>query len=64
MNIIVNSIGLLNLTLIIHIILKFTGIINWNWSIVLWPLWAIFIITIIVIIILKYNINKENKKIY
>lgn len=39
-----NSIRLLNIILVINIVFKLIGIINWNWWIVIWPLWAIIII--------------------
>ena len=40
--------GILDVILIVNIILKFIGIINWSWLVVLWPLWVILIIFFIV----------------
>ena len=48
-----NSIGLLDVILVVNIILKLIGVINWSWWIVLWPLWASIAIIIIFIIIIK-----------
>ena len=48
-----SSIGLLDVILVVNIILKLIGIINWSWWIVLWPLWASIAIIIIFIIIIK-----------
>ena len=37
--------------LLINIVLKLTGFIEWSWWVVLWPLWiSIFIIIIIIIL--------------
>lgn len=35
-----SSIGLLDVILVVNIILKLIGVINWSWWIVLWPLWV------------------------
>lgn len=48
-----SSIGLLDVILVVNIILKLIGVINWSWWIVLWPLWASIAIIIIFIIIVK-----------
>lgn len=45
------GIGFFDLLLIANIVLKLTGVINWSWWIVLWPLWVGIIILIIFIII-------------
>lgn len=57
--------GILSILLIIFIILKVTGVINWGWGIVLLPLWielGIFgvgvILTIIVAIIIAIRKSK------
>lgn len=51
--------GILSILLIIFIVLKVTGVINWGWGLVLLPLWIGlglfgigFILTIIVAIII------------
>ena len=48
-----SSIGLLDVILVVNIVLKLIGVINWSWWIVLWPLWASIAIIIIFIIIIK-----------
>lgn len=48
-----SSLGLLDVILVVNIILKLIGIINWSWWVVLWPLWAGITIIIIFIIIVK-----------
>ena len=45
------GISFFDLLLIANIVLKLTGVINWSWWIVLWPLWVDIIILIIFIII-------------
>jgi len=45
------GIGFFDALLLINIVLKLTGFIEWSWWVVLWPLWiSIFIIIIIIII--------------
>lgn len=60
-----NISGILSLLLIIFIILKVVGVINWSWIIVLLPLWIElglfgvgFILTIIVAIIIAIRKSK------
>lgn len=48
-----SSIGLLDVILVVNIILKLVGVINWSWWVVLWPLWVSIAIIIIFIIIVK-----------
>lgn len=48
-----SSIGLLDVILVVNIILKLIGVINWSWCVVLWPLWVSIAILIIFIIIVK-----------
>ena len=57
--------GILSILLIIFIVLKVTGVINWSWGIVLLPLWIElglfgvgFILTIIVAIIIAIQKSK------
>ena len=51
------GIGLLDAILLINIILKLVGVIDWNWKVVLWPLWVsiglIILFLIIVLMLLK-----------
>lgn len=51
------GIGLLDAILLINIILKLVGVIDWSWKVVLWPLWVsiglIILFLIIVLILLK-----------
>lgn len=60
-----NISGILSILLIIFIILKVTGVINWGWGLVLLPLWIElglfgigFILTIIVAIIIAIRKSK------
>lgn len=48
-----SNIGLLDIILVVNIILKLIGVINWSWWVVLWPLWVSIAIIIIFIIIVK-----------
>ena len=48
-----SGIGLLDVILVVNIILKLIGVINWSWWVVLWPLWVSIAIIIIFIIIVK-----------
>ena len=48
-----SSIELFDVILVVNIILKLVGIINWSWLVVLWPLWISIIIIIIFIIIIN-----------
>lgn len=45
-----SDIGLLDVILVVNIILKLVGVINWSWLIVLWPFWVSIVIIIIIII--------------
>ena len=60
-----NISGILSILLIIFIVLKVTGVINWGWKLVLLPLWIElglfgvgFILTIIVAIIIAIQKSK------
>ena len=44
-----SSIGLFDVILVVNIILKLVGIINWSWLVVLWIIIIIIIIFIIII---------------
>lgn len=46
-----SGIGLLDVILVVNIILKLIGVINWSWWVVLWPLWVSIAIIAIVFII-------------
>ena len=46
-----SSLGLLDVILVVNIILKLIGVINWSWWVVLWPLWVSIGVVIIVFII-------------
>lgn len=48
-----SSIRLLDVILVVNIVLKLIGVINWSWWVVLWPLWVSIAILIIIIIIVK-----------
>lgn len=45
-----SGIRLLDVILVVNIILKLIGVINWSWWVVLWPLWIIIIIFFIIIV--------------
>lgn len=47
-----SGVELLDVILVVNIILKLIGIINWSWLVVLWPLWISIVIIIIFIIII------------
>lgn len=47
-----SGLGILDVILIVQIILKLFGLINWSWGLVLWPLWVSIVIIIIAVIIL------------
>ena len=47
-----SSLGLLDVILVVNIILKLIGVINWSWWVVLWPLWVSVVIIIIIIFII------------
>ena len=53
----------LNILLLINIVLKLIKIINWSWTIVLWPLWAEIALIIIIFLIL-WVIDKYFKHRY
>lgn len=48
-----SGLGLLDVILVVNIVLKLIGVINWSWWVVLWPLWVSIAIIIIFIIIVK-----------
>ena len=56
-----SSIGLLDVILVVNIILKLIGVINWSWWVVLWPLW--FGVAIIIIILFICYIIKVFRKL-
>ena len=46
------GIGFLDILLLVNIVLKLVGVINWSWWVVLWPLWASLIIIAFVIFVI------------
>ena len=48
------GIGLLDLILVVNIVLKLVGVIQWSWWVVLWPLWVGLGIIAIFLIIVKF----------
>lgn len=46
-----SSLGLLDVILVVNIILKLIGVIDWSWWVVLWPLWISIGVVVIVFII-------------
>ena len=42
-----SGMGLLDVILIVQIILKLFGLIDWSWWLVLWPIWVIIILLVI-----------------
>lgn len=49
-----SSLGLFDVILVVNIILKLIGVINWSWWVVLWPLWISIGVVVIVFIILQF----------
>ena len=45
-----HGVGILDVLLILFIVLKLTGQINWSWPVVLIPLWIIIFLTIVIFI--------------
>ena len=35
-----SGLGLFDVILVVNIILKLIGVINWSWWVVLWPFWV------------------------
>lgn len=60
-NISVSGIGFFDVLLLINIVLKLTGVINWSWWVVLWPLWFSIITLIFVIFIIWYIVKRSSK---
>lgn len=48
------GITLLDLILVVNIVLKLVGVIQWSWWAVLWPLWVSLGIIAIFLIIVKF----------
>lgn len=48
-----SSIGLLDVILVVNIILKLIGVINWSWWVVLWPLWVILVLLLLCLLFLQ-----------
>jgi len=57
----VSGIGFFDVLLLINIVLKLTGVINWSWWVVLWPLWFSIITLIFVIFIIWYIVKRSSK---
>lgn len=55
MNNTATGLSALDVLLIVNIVLKLVGSIDWSWWLVLWPLWAQIIFVVIVIIILTLD---------
>lgn len=49
-----SSIRLLDVILVVNIILKLIGVINWSWWVVLWPLWISIGVVVIIFVILQF----------
>lgn len=54
---------LLDVLLVVFIVLKLCGVIDWSWMVVLWPLWVqlglIAIVLIVFLIVLLINKTKR-----
>lgn len=46
------GIGILGVILIVNIILKIAGLVEWSWIFVLWPLWVSLIFLFIILFII------------
>ena len=56
------GIGFMDLLLLVNIVLKLCGVINWSWWLVLWPLWggiAFILVIFIIIFIAGFFLYKE-----
>ena len=56
------GVGFLDFLLLVNIVLKLCGVINWSWWIVFWPLWggiAFVIFTFIMIVAIAAILNVE-----
>ena len=42
-----SGLGVLDVVLIVQIILKLFGLIDWSWGLVLWPIWVIIVLLVI-----------------
>lgn len=42
--------GVLDVILIVQVILKLFGLINWSWWAVLWPLWFFLVVVLFIFI--------------
>lgn len=53
------GVGFFDVLLLINIVLKLVGVIDWSWWVVLWPLWiSLAIVLGIIIFIIWYIIKK------
>lgn len=48
-----HGLGMVDVLLIVFIVLKLCGLINWSWVWVLSPLWIWFIVFIVLVIIVR-----------
>ena len=48
----------MDLLLLVNIVLKLCGVINWSWWIVLWPLWGglAFILALFIVLVVVFGI--------
>lgn len=53
-----SGLGILDVLLILFVVLKLIGVINWPWLVVLIPLWIILSLVIILIIIYLITYKK------
>lgn len=50
-----NGVGCLGVVLIVFVILKLCGLIQWSWFWVLSPLWIPILIVVVIVAIVTYN---------
>lgn len=50
-----NGVGCLGVVLIVFVILKLCGLIQWSWFWVLSPLWITILIAVVIVAIVTYN---------
>lgn len=53
-----SGVTVLDLILVVNIVLKLCGVINWSWWLVLWPLWGglAFILVLFIILVVIFGI--------
>ena len=56
------GVGLFDALIIVNVVLKLCGVINWPWIVCLWPLVVDLVILAIFILVCLYYVIKEKRK--